>query len=110
MKVLNSHGIVGARSSAVGRIVAVSRIGRSTRSLRLPVASIAVMLATGLLAGCYEHVTQADFTAAEVKATYSPNVEEDGPSWLNEFMWGDPPKGEDPVKYYRRKNSFGIQK
>lgn len=78
---------------------------------RLAFVSMAALLASaiGTLAGCYEHVTEAGFTSTEVREKYEPNVEEEGPSWLNEFMWGTPPKGEDPVKYYRRKNSLGIQ-
>lgn len=61
------------------------------------------------MGGCYEHVTKAGITSTEVKQKYEPNVEEEGPSWMNEFMWGEPPKGEDAVRYYRRKNTFGIQ-
>jgi len=71
--------------------------------------SVALLAALTLLGGCYEHVTEAGFTSTEVRQKYEPSVEEEGPSWLNEFMWGTPPKGEDPVKYYRRKNSLGIQ-
>lgn len=68
-----------------------------------------VATAIGPLAGCYEHVTRAGVTSTEVRTKHEPNVDEEGPSWLNELMWGEPPKGEDPVKYYRRKNSFGLQ-
>lgn len=71
--------------------------------------SAVLLTALGTLAGCYEHVTEAGFTSTEIREKYQPNVEEEGPSWLNEFMWGTPPKGEDPVKYYRRKNSLGIE-
>lgn len=72
-------------------------------------ACVTMLFASAMLGGCYEHVTQAGFTSTEVREKYEPNVEEEGPSWLNEFMWGDPPKGEDAVKYYRRKNTLGIQ-
>lgn len=61
-----------------------------------------------MLGGCYEHVTQAGFTSTEVRETHEPNVEEEGPSWLNEFMWGEPPKGENAMRYYRRKNTLGL--
>ncbi|MBX3354425.1 MAG: hypothetical protein KF724_01855 [Phycisphaeraceae bacterium] len=86
------------------------RTRASGRGISAPILRFAVVLSAGLLlGGCYEHVTRAGITSTEVKQKYEPSVEEEGPSWINEFMWGEPPKGEDPVRYYRRKNSFGIQ-
>ncbi|MBM4112075.1 MAG: hypothetical protein FJ253_01680 [Phycisphaerae bacterium] len=69
-------------------------------------AAALVVLAAG---GCYEHVTKGDPSTREGHSRFEPSTEEEGPSILNELMWGPPPKGEDPVKYYRRKNSLGFQ-
>jgi hypothetical protein len=74
----------------------------------LAVAILASCMTT--LGGCYKHVTNAGFTSTDVRETYEPNVEEVGPSWIDQFMWGDPPKGEDAMSYYRRMNSLGLQK
>ncbi len=79
------------------------------RRIQSLVGAFAVLAVASMLVGCYEHVTKAGVTATEVKQRYEPAGEAEGPSILNELMWGTPPKGEDPVKYYRRKNSFGIQ-
>ena len=78
------------------------------RSLPVAIGAAASLLLSGL-AGCYEHVVHASSTAPQIKETYAPNVQEEGPSWIDQFMWGDPPKGQDPVKYYRQKNSFGLR-
>lgn len=74
-------------------------------------ARIALSIGTCMLplAGCYEHVTKGGMVTRESQQQYQPSVEDEGPSILNELMWGTPPKGEDPVKYYRRKNTLGIQ-
>lgn len=70
--------------------------------------SLAAAFVVMTLGGCYEHVTKSDPTSMQGPQEYQRNVEEEGPSWLNELMWGPPPKGEDPVAYYRRKNSYGL--
>jgi len=82
---------------------------RRTRHSVPAVAALLGAAACLALGGCYEHVTNAGITSTEVKEVHQPNMEEEGPSWINEMMWGEPPKGEDPMKYYRRKNSFGLQ-
>lgn len=82
---------------------------RGHRRPRCGVAIASAALAAALLGGCYEHVTKSSITTRQSQEQYQPNGEEEGPSILNELMWGPPPKGEDPVKYYRRKNSLGLQ-
>lgn len=86
------------------------RAAQGARGLRGLLGMAALSAAMTMLGGCYKHVTQAGFTSTEVRETHEPNVEEEGPSWINQFMWGDPPKGENAMAYYRRMNSLGLQK
>ena len=69
----------------------------------------AAALAALLLGGCYERVVSAPETTRGNTEVYAPSRDTQGPSIMNQIMWGDPPKGEDPVAYYRRKNSLGLQ-
>lgn len=95
------------RALMTGFGTAPRRLVASASPGAAPLALIAGSIV--LLCGCYEHVTKSSIGTRESQKQFQPNVDEQGPSILNELMWGPPPKGEDPVKYYRRMNSLGIQ-
>lgn len=53
--------------------------------------------------GCYQRIVGASQNTAEERSVELPDRSDDEPDWLDELMWGQPPKGQDAKDYYRSK-------
>lgn len=69
-------------------------------------SSFLILLALVVLGGCYRRVVSTGGGDSDrIVDVYEPNRADADPDWLDELMWGPPPKGTTARDYYRSKQS-----
>ncbi len=69
-------------------------------------AGLLSLLALLALCGCYRRVVGTGGGDSDrIVDVYEPNRADAEPDWLDELMWGPPPKGTSAREYYRGKQS-----